>query len=398
VLAGKNLLSDSAAGGAITSVPEVLGTQIARIEEYGISHNPESFAQYGYDKYFTDSKRGVLLQLKGSSYNNDQLVVISNFGMSSWFRNLFLEDGDTQKLGGYDPYMKEYVLSSNNTLVPVVIEPIACGVRRTFNVSASNPITFTVDLGQYVGDCSVAYNVITTSAAITIETNYNGVVQTDLLPPLAVPGTGTPINKNLVDVQTADVSITMLGGEATIELSIGCPDADEVTIIQVCLSNSADSTKTIRNEYKWTSGTFTSPLHSQLISLASGTSSPLVSQYSSVNGFEGGGVIPIDGATVSIISRKLQSDTFDYDTTYNRLGYLRTNTLYNNNSADIISLLGAATLFPAPPSGGVGRYFETFTMPTSTDQYLYLIYDYRVPTTVTLCHSNTSADDACCGC
>ena len=398
VLAGKNLLSDSAAGGAITSVPEVLGTQIARIEEYGISHNPESFAQYGYDKYFTDSKRGVLLQLKGSSYNNDQLVVISNFGMSSWFRNLFLEDGDTQKLGGYDPYMKEYVLSSNNTLVPVVIEPIACGVRRTFNVSASNPINFTVDLGQYVGDCSVAYNVITTSAAITIETNYNGVVQTDLLPPLAVPGTGTPIDKNLVDVQTADVSITMLGGEATIELSIGCPDADEVTIIQVCLSNSADSTKTIRNEYKWTSGTFTSPLHSQLISLASGTSSPLVSQYSSVNGFEGGGVIPIDGATVSIISRKLQSDTFDYDTTYNRLGYLRTNTLYNNNSADIISLLGAATLFPAPPSGGVGRYFETFTMPTSTDQYLYLIYDYRVPTTVTLCHSNTSADDACCGC
>ena len=52
VLAGKNLLSDAAAGSAITSVPEVLGTQIARVEEYGISQNPESFVQYGFNKFF----------------------------------------------------------------------------------------------------------------------------------------------------------------------------------------------------------------------------------------------------------------------------------------------------------------------------------------------------------
>ncbi|MHC4690851.1 MAG: hypothetical protein ACYS5F_14645, partial [Planctomycetota bacterium] len=65
VLEGKNLLSDAAAGSAITSVPEVLGTQMARIEEYGISNNPESFVQYGYDNFFTDSKRGAVLQLRG---------------------------------------------------------------------------------------------------------------------------------------------------------------------------------------------------------------------------------------------------------------------------------------------------------------------------------------------
>ena len=48
------MLSDSAAGGVVTSAPDVLGTQIARIEEYGIGNNAESFAVYGYDKYFTD--------------------------------------------------------------------------------------------------------------------------------------------------------------------------------------------------------------------------------------------------------------------------------------------------------------------------------------------------------
>ena len=41
VLSSKNLLSDSVGGGAIASIPEVLGTQIARIEEDGISNNPE---------------------------------------------------------------------------------------------------------------------------------------------------------------------------------------------------------------------------------------------------------------------------------------------------------------------------------------------------------------------
>jgi len=106
VLVGKNLLSDAAGGGAITSIPEVLGTQVARIEEYGISDNPESFVVYGYDSYFTDTKRNVVLNLKG----ND-LTPISNTGMSSWFRSEFKDRVGFNNIAGYDPYMKEYVLS-----------------------------------------------------------------------------------------------------------------------------------------------------------------------------------------------------------------------------------------------------------------------------------------------
>ena len=91
VLVGKNLLSDAAAGGAITSIPEVLGTQLARIEEYGISNNPESFAVYGFDVYFTDAKRSSVINLKGGSAKSDKLSVISQVGMRSWFRDLFLK-------------------------------------------------------------------------------------------------------------------------------------------------------------------------------------------------------------------------------------------------------------------------------------------------------------------
>ncbi|GAG22107.1 unnamed protein product, partial [marine sediment metagenome] len=118
VLSGKNLLSDSTGGGSIASVPEVLGTQIARIEEYGVSMNPESYTKWGMDKFFTDAKRGAVIQLKGTSAQNERLTVISEQGMRSWFRDLFLESFNTQKLGGFDPYMNEYVLSSNDTFIP----------------------------------------------------------------------------------------------------------------------------------------------------------------------------------------------------------------------------------------------------------------------------------------
>ena len=47
---------------------------------------------YGYDKYFTDAKRGAVIQLKGGG-QNEKLTIISDHNMRSWFRDLFLDDG-----------------------------------------------------------------------------------------------------------------------------------------------------------------------------------------------------------------------------------------------------------------------------------------------------------------
>ena len=93
ILFGKNLLSDSVGGGAVTSIPEVLGTQIPYVGEYGISHNPESFAQWGNSLYFTDAKRGAVIRLEG-----DGLFEINNLEMSDYF-DLFRDNFTTQKLG-----------------------------------------------------------------------------------------------------------------------------------------------------------------------------------------------------------------------------------------------------------------------------------------------------------
>ena len=110
VLYGKNLLVDALGGGQVASIPEVLGNQIAYPGEYGISNNPESFAYNGGEIYFTDEKRGVVLKLTGN-----QIATISSDGMTDYFRDLMIDTTNTQKIGGYDPYNRAYVISSNQT-------------------------------------------------------------------------------------------------------------------------------------------------------------------------------------------------------------------------------------------------------------------------------------------
>ena len=74
--------------------------------EFGIAKNPESFAVYGYRKYFTDAAQGSVLRL-----SRDGITEISNYGMYDFFRDQFgiLEAG--KAIGGYDIYNKAYVLA-----------------------------------------------------------------------------------------------------------------------------------------------------------------------------------------------------------------------------------------------------------------------------------------------
>ena len=386
VLAGKNLLSDAAAGSAITSVPEVLGTQIARVEEYGISQNPESFVQYGFNKFFTDSKRGVLLQLRGSG-QSEQLNVISEIGMRSWFRDLFIGSGNTQKLGAFDPYMNEFVLSSNSTALPTEEVVFSCGVTRTITVQTdvSSPNTFAVDFGQNVGACTIDYNVtsLTAGDSVSIAESYTGSSTT-----ATGTGAGTlAFNKNTVLPTNGNVTLTAIpaapGGKAkaTVEITVGCPSGDSLTIINVCITDPADEGKFIHNEYSWVSGTYTSPQHTKQItfrSLPIGSAGPFViADYSQITSFQGGGVIPADGATVSVTSNAIPpSDDYKFPATGNRLMFLRSNTLFPNTVVGINSLLAAATdITPSPIV--LPTVTGTFTMPSgSNNDYLYIIHDY----------------------
>jgi len=397
-LAGKNLSSDSAVGGAITSVPQVLGTQIARLEEFGISSNPESFAVYGYDKYFSDQKRGVLLQLKGSGYQNEQLTVISEAGMRSWFRDKFIASPNTQKLGGYDPYMDEYVFSLNDNKLPTVVDCIECGNNSFFNYALVDR-EFCFNLGQLVGDVTIKLNTnFIETGLFQLSTNYRGVVTTTTL---------TQGPKNIVfnkdTVSEEDVIITFTGSVvADVNMSVSCPEAKTIEIIQVCVSDNVDAGQFIHNQYRWIDGTFTSPLHQEQVQLDTSNVYPIVSQYNTISGLQGAGVIPADGADVSIISNKISpTDTFVFANPPMNFKYLRSSVLYANTPAAIQNLLDnpLTTTLSVDASGAPSTYVGEFTMPTgSSGDYLYLIYDYREPVLFELCYSATSALDACCNC
>lgn len=392
VLSGKNLVSDSTGGGAIASIPEVLGTQIARNEEYGISNNPESFVPWGYNKYFTDTKRGVVLKLTGSS-TSEQLQVISSMGMRPWFRDLFIDSFNTQKIGGYDPYMDEYVLSSNDVQLPTEVVCADCGSTRTYTVTAGTNLTFCVDVGDLVGDLDIDYTIISIDENVTINATYDGSTDTTG----AVSSSGTlAVTKDKVSEDQIDLEVISSSGSVELELTVGCPSADNVTIVLVTVGDNKDLNKLIHNEYRWVDGTFNSPLHSNQVQMIGGTDYPLVSQYDTLSGPQGAGFIPSNTATVSIISNKKEGDDFDFSTATDRLLYLRSDTLYENSTTDIASLLAAAT--EATPFSFNGQsVLSTFDMPDVGD-YLYLIWDYRTPSAAILCYSESSSSESCCSC
>ena len=398
VLSSKNLISDSTGGGVIASVPEILGNQIARVEKYGISFNPESYVQWGYDRFFTDVKRGAVLQLRGDSAGSDQLIVISESGMRTWFRDTFNESYSTQKLGGFDPYMNEYVLSTNERELPITPECLNCGISQTFSLSTigaeQGTVEYCVDLGSNIGSTNVVYtvNTISSGASFEIEVEYDGNTETTGV--VTTSGTLT-FDKDNISVGTSNITITYTG-DITLTIIAECIEVIPLTIVQVVVTNDFNSGNTIHTEYRYVNGTYTSPLQSALTIFSSGTENPLVSRYGVTSGSVGAGAFPPAGSTLRMIADKLSTDTFVFNPATDKFKYHTSDTLYANNSGAIATLLGLATT-ATPNQGTAGNNYAEFTVPTLQD-YLYLIWDFRASTAVTLCYSDENIADACCGC
>jgi hypothetical protein len=394
VLTGKNLLSDSTGGGALTSVPEVLGTQIARTEKYGISMNPESYVNWGYNRYFTDAKRGAVIEILGNSYTNDTLKVISENGMRTWFRDTFIDTLNNQKVGGYDPYMNEYVLSINEREIPNPQTCIDCGIIQTIYVDALKPVSYCVNLSQLVGSVEISYNVTFEDIVddFIVTGTYNEIPVTS--GPVQASGS-IFIDKNLIDVQTLFIDIQATS-TIYLEINIACPVSELIHVIKLCITSNSNAGEYIHNESMYTYGTFVSPTQSDFVTFLTSTNTPVVSFYNEVQGYPGAGNIPVDGSTVRLTCRKTSIDTFNFDPLNNGFRYLRSDVLYNNTPIEISALI-SNSIEIVPNMGSGNNNYGEFTMPSLGD-YLYLIYDYTTASAATLCFSNISMVDACCDC
>jgi hypothetical protein len=400
VLSSKNLISDSTGGGVIASVPQVLGTQIARIEEYGISYNPESFVSWGSEMYFTDVKRGAVIKLRGTSMSNDSLEVISNNGMRSYFRDQFFDSITTQKLGGYDPYMNEYVLGMNCKSVPLPPEISNCGYSfQKTGLEANETIVSTIDYGQVIGQCNISYNIDTLPApagSITISVLWNGITTTSG----TLTGAGTfSFDKTLNTPLNAVVTITGVT-RSSFSIIANCPTEVEIEVIKVVMNSPVDSGDFIHTEYKWNDSVVVSPIDSELATF--GSSSVVASNYRTQVGIRSLGVFPYSGTNITLRSNKVEFDNYDWVVNSDNFKYLSSNTLYANTESDISALLAASTTIAnasvTNPSPGLYQgIIPSLSLPIS-NQYLYVIYDYRETSCQEFCYDASSSAAACCDC
>ena len=408
VLAGKNLLSDASAGRALLAVPEVLGTQIARTEKYGISHSPESYVQWGADRYFTDTKKGAVIHIQGNSMQSDQLQVISELGMRTWFRDEFIDAQTTQKLGGYDPYMNEYVLTSNDIQVPSLSECIACGQINAFSIdNTDNPervIRYCLKLDPCMGGGNIlleTYDII--AGGITLDVTYDGFTNSSGFVTSSNQIILIPYIVNNPLVLELQIVITIpAGANLAFDVNNECKQVcTPINLVQVVITDNSNSGKFIHNQHNYSNPLipYSSPLQSNQVTFALPSPpnySQIVSYYNITSGFQGQGSFPYPGVDMNLYTDKFGIDDFDVLVPPNRFLYTTSNILYQNNQVDITALLAAATDI-TPLTNTLNQWKGTFTTP-SLFNYLYLIWDLRQSTGIKLCYDSVSCASMCGPC
>ena len=94
-------------GTAVSQFNLVIGQIVPYAGNFGISKNPESFAVYGYRKYFADKNRNAIIRL-----SQDGITEISNYGVYDYFRDELGNIGESDTIfGAWDIYTKQYVVS-----------------------------------------------------------------------------------------------------------------------------------------------------------------------------------------------------------------------------------------------------------------------------------------------
>ena len=113
-LIDKDAIYAAEGGGTVTASNLVIGVIQPFAGKYGISKNPESFAVYGFRKYFVDANNNVVCRLSSGGAGSG-IEEISSFGMKTFFRNELGRLQTSQRggrvFGGYDIYGKDYVVS-----------------------------------------------------------------------------------------------------------------------------------------------------------------------------------------------------------------------------------------------------------------------------------------------
>jgi hypothetical protein len=381
VLYGKSLLMSADGNSNVSSIQDILGQQVAFAGEYGISRNPESFAIDANNIYFTDAKRGCVCRL-----GLNGIIEISMAGMVTFFRDAYKDSLNTKKFGGYDPYSDQYVLHNSDNLATSVFNIDCSGTFSRNDFLGS--VVVNIDYGFNIGTAGfsyssnglpvkydITYNGVTYSTGFVGDLSYNPALSNLGLPAITGSGTGVfEFNKNDSVPNNATVTITTPIVGTNFSLSGNCVVADNINVTSLVINGKADEGLTIKSRYKWTNNSYSSSFKTYNNLFEAGNVDIFDPQF----GREGSTVIPLTGSTVRVESYKGFSDTATFNSE-DRLGYLITNTLYNE--ADVENLVSLMT-FVAPTvtisaTGDITNSIDFVFNRALGESYLYLLWDYR---------------------
>lgn len=196
VMYGKDVIYNADGSFNVGIITDVLGKQITYLGENGVSKNPESVAVYDFQIYYTNARRGVIQRL-----SIDGVTDIVN-GMIDYFRDLFIAQPTSKKLGGFDPYFKQYVLSVSDEVYKVL--QLKCGnIISKSNVTEA--FTYILNTNKVTGDILLQYNISLGSATITADFDGGTTVVSN------VNGTGVltiPVTNSIATVMIIVITPT----------------------------------------------------------------------------------------------------------------------------------------------------------------------------------------------
>lgn len=356
VLYGKNVLYNADGTANVSSVEQVLGQEVAFVEEVGIGNQPVSMAHYGRQVYFTDAPKGKVLRL-----SQNGISPISDFGMRSYFKKALYEARNRQVLGGYDNNNEQYVLFIGDVDGQQSNLVVDCSSRISRRLAVNETFTYELYAGTRTGD--VTLNYVISSGTLDIETTYNGVSATYT----DVGGSGSiTINKDSASETNITIAVTGLSN-AAFEITNLCPVPENMEVVLIVVNREGVAGQSMTNRYKHGNFNYQSFVD---VFLESGTT-----RVQSIEGEIGTFAVPQDGSLVrvSAFSSFINNDSF---TGCNVLGYLVSNAA-GLTTANVLQQATYPALTKSTVDGEEDNYIEfTFNKATPTDK-LYLIWDYR---------------------
>jgi hypothetical protein len=357
VMFEKGLLYNSDGTSNVSATDKILGPELTYLGDNGIGKNPESFAENDYQIYYANTKQGNVVRL-----SIDGVTAIVD-GMVDWFRDTFRLQSNAKKLGGFDPYTKQYFISVGNE--PEQVLQLQCG-NEIIKDNQASVFSYELKLNNLSGDITLNYNITFGNATIVALFNNVSHVASN------VSGLGNiTFNRNSLVENIVLVSITPVNGSISYEIGNTCPIGSELKIVSIIVNDSGDIGKNIINRFKWGA--------SALYSTDDVFDAVPVSKFFTETGIEGVGKFPVNNSIFTIQSFKdnLTTGVFSLDEC-NRLGYLVSDTIYT--PANIDTILSAATFLNITETTEAG-YYDTKSGSflfnrTEPDEILYLIWDY----------------------